>query len=66
MTGVGTCFWEADMFKIGGTLRYTTSCGEHYIIKNIMPFHICPFCKKTIWFTEGAQNTEQANQPDSQ
>jgi len=52
MIGGGSCFWKPDVFKINGKLRFSTSCGEHWFASEGrgVPFNICPFCNKTIWF----------------
>lgn len=59
MIGGGSCFWKPDMFKINGKLRFSTSCGEHWFTSAGLPFHVCPFCNKTIWFMDDSVESEE-------
>ena len=57
MIGAGTCFWKFT--ESINTMRpyFDTSCDNRWIVwdDEPVPNLICPYCNKTIWFTENSE-----------
>ena len=57
MIGAGTCFWSYTESINGMQPYFDTSCDNRWIVweDEPVPNLICPYCSKTIFFTENTK-----------